>query len=221
MNTQPPEPREDAAPQVQGIPRGLVSSLCGLALLLGVVGAVCVLCSVWGEMNEWVRLALLPVVPVLLVVMHIRSVRRSGEAALSAAFAALMVAHVVLLPAGVLLAVYVLPLLSLPFFAAYALALLWYGARYHNAMVISAAAALVFAMALSIPLYWHMGVLLSGVLFLLLGALVLSAAIVLHKRREQKLAMLRVALKRREYSETAPQEGAEALTPSSSSAETR
>lgn len=201
MKTQPAEPREDDALQVQGIPPGLVSSLCGLAVLLVAVGGACVLASVWDSLNEWVRLALLLPVPVLLLVLHIRSVRRAGEPVFSAAMAALMLAHLVLLPAGIALAMYGWPLVGMPFFWGYALALLWYGARYRKAMLISAAVMLAFALALSIPLYGDFGVLLSGVLLALMGALVLTVAVLLYRHREQKLAMLRVALKRREYAE--------------------
>lgn len=195
----PPE-REPAEPEVQGLPRSLEYSLLGLAGVLLLSGAVCGLYAAWDQLNDWARAGLLLLLPLVLLVYHLWRCRKSGLPMFSQSFAAFMAANVVALPGGVFLGVCVEPLCGTFGVLLYALALLWYGADYRLPTANSAACALAFAAALSIPFYLSPRMALSSILLILLGIAALVAAVIMHRKRATKLAQLRVLLRRRELS---------------------
>ena len=188
-------------PEVQGLPRSLVSSLCGIASLLLLTGLVCALAAAWEQLDTWLKVLLLLTLPITLAVLHVcRARRQQGVTVFSAAFAAMIAANALLVPLGIFLSLYLSPYFGAVALILYALAHIWYGAYYHSAMVISAACALAFAGALSLPLYCGLGALVSSVILVGQGLLCLGVAYSLHKKRAARLAQLRIAQRKQELS---------------------
>ena len=197
-----PERTQDE-PAVQGLPHGLVSSLCGVGCFLLLAGAACALFAAREHLEVWVQVALLLALPLVIFVAHVRRAGKRGEPVFSWAFAALLGAHVVLLPLCMVLSFYVSLMLGDVCLAVYASIVIWYGAFYSNTMAISAGCTLAALSTMSIPLFY--GAVVSAVLLILLGGGILFLAYQLHRRRAAQLAYLQVLRKRRQISaEQAP-----------------
>lgn len=196
----PERSRREDEPEVQGAPRSLISSLCGMAALLLGVGVVCVLYAAWDHFGVWVRVALLAVLPVVVPSLHVWWARRLGAPVSAPAFWLYLAANVALPPVGVYMAVKVAPLCGALSALLYALTMTWYGAAYRSSVVVSAAGMLCFAAAMSIPLYSGVGVVGGAVILILLGGAVLAAAWWLHRMRRHRLALLHRVQRRQEFS---------------------
>lgn len=206
MSAPSPPDRQLAEPEVQGLPYSLVSSLLGLAGLLLLLGCVCGLYAAWEQLNEWLKAILLLLLPLVLLALHVHRCRARGEAVFSLAFAAYMAGNFLLLPGSVFLAVYAGHVFGALGALLYALSLLWYGAAYQVMVAISAACALAFAAALSLPILLGMGMVISSVFFCVLGACLLGAALYLHRKRSARLAQLRIARRRQELARASESE---------------
>lgn len=206
MSEDTPPPAAPAAdePEVQGVPRSLVSSLCGVGGLLTLAGLLCAAYAAWDSWATWGRVSLVLAPPVVILALHIVWVRRLGLPVFTPAFGVYMAANM-LLPLGLWLAENLGPLAGVVGALVYAAALIWYGASCRNAVAISAACMLCFAAALSVPLYLGVSMVVGSVLLLSLGAAALGAAFWLYRLRARRLAQLYVARKRQEQDRTVKQ----------------
>lgn len=214
MSADPPHTPTDE-PRIQGLPRHLIAALCGLAGLLILAGVVNVAMALWDHVDTWLRMAMLLPIPLAVLVAHILMARRSGQGVLTVPAVAMLLAHVVLLPLGVVFGAWLTPVFSLPCALAYALVLIWYGAYYQYYAVISAAVAVFFTSVLMGMELMQLGAILRAVLLLVLGGLVLAGAAGLHRRRRAKLALLHIALRRRELDRAGKEDDASEEAPHS------
>lgn len=188
-------PQESCAeePEVQGVPRSLIASLCGMAALLIGAGGVCVLCVCWGSLGAWVRAGVLAALPVAVSALHIWRSRRRGMPPGAVAFWFFLAANAVLAPLGIWLAVAVAPLAGVLCAVPYALAFMWYASVYRSSAGITAACTLCFSACLSILFSGAVSLLLGAAILALLGVGFLIAARWLHLRRKRCLARFQLA----------------------------
>ena len=183
-------------PDVQGMPRSLVSSLAGMAALLAAAGAFFVLVAERESLETWVKAALYALPTLIFLGLHILRVSRNDAPGITPAFFALLGGHAVALPLSILAGIHIAPAAGAPLALVYALTLLWYGAQYHLTSVISAACTLLFALAVATPLGLGLGYGVSGCLLFVAAILAAAAAYYLRRLRTQKLLRLRLAKQR-------------------------
>ncbi len=107
-----------------------------------------------------------------------------------------LLCKLIAMPLSLLLLSWQLPLIGVLFLFLFAMAMVYYGAEYHEYNLVFLGAAMLFVTALSIPLSLHAGSLLSGMFILLLGAALLYAAIRLHRHYRRLEAQLKLAKQR-------------------------